>query len=186
MKRAIKAIHDVSPDRIVFVDGLEYGGVLIPALKDEPNIAQAIHCYVPFGLTHYRAEWVDGADLWPLPHWPMLWVSTYLYGPWKSDYQSPLVIEADFPQGTKVIVKVRQVSLESPLRIKAGDQVILSKKFTCGPDTGADFSQVVNTEWGYQNISNKDFTAVTDAAATRLVFENVSGDWMTINSIRLK
>lgn len=186
MKRAIKAIHDISADRIVFVDGLEYGRVLIPALKDEPNIAQAIHCYDPFGLTHYRAEWVDGADLWPLPHWPMLWVSTYLYGPWKSDYKSPLVIEAAFPQGTEVIVNVRQVSIESTLQVKADNQVILSKKFLCGADTGADFSQVVNTEWGYQNISNKDFTAVTTAAASSLAFENTSGDWMTINSITLR
>ena len=186
MKRAITAIHDVSPDRIVFVDGLEYGRILIPALKDEPNVAQAMHCYDPFGLTHYRAEWVDGADLWPLPQWPMLWVCTYLYGPWKSEYKSPLVIEASLPQGTEVIVNVRQVSIESTLQIKADNQVILSKKFLCGADTGADFSQVVNTQWGYQNISNKDFSAVTTTAAARLAFENVSGDWMTINSITLK
>jgi aryl-phospho-beta-D-glucosidase BglC (GH1 family) len=185
-RRAIKAIHDISPDRIVFVDGLEYGRVILPVLKDEPCTAQAIHCYDPFGLTHYRAEWVDGADGWRVPHWPMLWVSNYLYGPWKSEYKSPLVIEGTFPPGMEVTVNVRQVSVESTLRIQADKQVILSKRFVCGADTGADFSQVVNTQWGYQNISNKDFTAVTAAASSRLTFENIAGDWMTINSITLK
>jgi aryl-phospho-beta-D-glucosidase BglC (GH1 family) len=186
MRRAISAIHDITPGRIIFVDGLEYGRILIPALKDEPDIAQVIHCYDPFGLTHYKAEWVDGSTLWPLPHWPMLWISNYLYGPWKSEYKSPLVIEGNFPQGTEVIVNVQQVSTESTLQIKAGSSIILSKKFICGPDTGADFSQVVNTQWGYQNISNKNFSAVTAAPVSRLVFENSSGDWMTINSITLK
>jgi hypothetical protein len=132
------------------------------------------------------ADWVDGSSSWPVPQWPMLWISEYLYGPWKSEYKSPLVIEGNFPQGAQIIVNVGQVSVESTLQIKADNAVILSKKFVCGPDTGADFSQVVNTEWGYQNISNKNFSAVTSAAASRLVFENTSGDWMTINSITLK
>jgi aryl-phospho-beta-D-glucosidase BglC (GH1 family) len=186
MKRAINSIHNISPDRIIFVDGLEYGRIIISELKGEPNIAQAIHCYDPFGITHYRAEWVDGSDTWPLPRWPMLWVSDYLYGPWKSEYESPLVIEANIPRGAEIIVNVRQVSVESTLQIKADSLVILSKKFICGPDTGADFSQVINTQWGYQNISNKNFSVVTTAEASRLVFENSSGDWMTINSICLK
>ncbi len=186
MKRAINSIHDISPDRIIFVDGLEYGRILISELKGEPNIAQAIHCYDPFGITHYRAEWVDGSDTWQLPRWPMLWVSDYLYGPWKSEYESPLVIEANIPRGAEIIVNVRQVSVESTLQIKADSNIILSKKFICGPDTGADFSQVINTQWGYQNISNKNFSTVTTAAASRLVFENSSGDWMTINSITLR
>lgn len=186
MQRAIDEIHNITSDRIIFVDGLEVGRVLISALKDQPYIAQAIHCYDPFNLTHYQASWVEGSDSWPVPEWPMVWISDYLYGPWKSEYKSPLIIDGNFPKGAEIIVNVRQVSVESTLQIKAGNSVILSKKFVCGPDIGEDFTQVVNTEWGYQNISNKDFAAVTSADASRLVFENTSGDWMTINSITLK
>jgi len=40
MTRAIDAIHAISPDRIVFVDGMNYGRELIPALKDTPGVAQ--------------------------------------------------------------------------------------------------------------------------------------------------
>lgn len=186
VRRAIQAIHAISPDRVIFVDGLEYGRILLPALKDESCVAQAIHCYDPFGLTHYKAEWVSGADLWAEPRWPMQWISTYLYGPWKSDYKSTLIINGTFRQGTEVIVNVRQVSIESTLLVKADSKTLFSKRFVCSADTGADFSQVVNTEWGYQNISNKDFSATLASAATKLSFENAAGDWMTINHIILK
>jgi aryl-phospho-beta-D-glucosidase BglC (GH1 family) len=186
VRRAIQAIHAISPERIIFVDGLEYGRILLPALKDESFVAQAIHCYDPFGLTHYKAEWVNGADLWAEPHWPMQWISTYLYGPWKADYKSALIINGSFKLGAEVIVNVRQVSMESTLQVKADSKILLSKKFVCTADTGTDFSQVVNTEWGYQNISNKNFSTNLTSDATKLSFENTSGDWMTINHIILK
>jgi aryl-phospho-beta-D-glucosidase BglC (GH1 family) len=186
MKRAIDTIHSISPDRIIFVDGLNYGRDIIPALKDELNVAQSMHTYDPFSLTHYKAEWVSGSELWPVPKWPMLWISNYLYGPWKSDIKSPLIFEGVFLKGTEITINVRQVSIESTLQVKANTKIALSKKFVCGADTGTDFSQVINTEWGYQNISNKNFSFTLSEDVTRLTFENVSGDWMILNSISLK
>jgi aryl-phospho-beta-D-glucosidase BglC (GH1 family) len=186
MVRAIDAIHAISPDRIVFVDGMNYARDLIPALKDVPGVAQSMHCYDPFGITHYKAEWVEGSEDWPEPVWPILPVSNYLYGPWKSEFRSALVIEGDFPEGTEVTVNVGQVSIESNLLVKSGSKTILSKHFICTADTGTDFSRVVETEWGFQNISNKDFQGVSTEAATSLSLENSSGDWMTLNSITIK
>ncbi len=186
MKRAIDTIHSISPNRLIFVDGLGYARQIILALKDEPNVAQAIHSYDPFQLTHYKASWVNGSDTWPVPQWPILYVSNFLYGPWKSEFRTTLVFQGNFPEGTEVIVNVNQVSIESTLRIRAGTQTILSKKFVCGPELGDDFTQIINTQWGYQNISNKDFAATLSQAATSLSFDNSTGDWMTINSISLK
>jgi hypothetical protein len=116
----------------------------------------------------------------------MLWVSSYLYGPWKGDFKSALVLQGDFSKGTEVIVNVRQVSTESTLTIKSGTKVVLTKKFVCGPDLGTDFTKVVKTEWGYQNISNRDFTTVLTESSSKLSFENTSGDWMLVNSITIK
>ena len=48
MKKAIKVIHEITPDRVIFVDGLGYGRGLLLSLKDEPNLAQSIHTYDPF------------------------------------------------------------------------------------------------------------------------------------------
>jgi aryl-phospho-beta-D-glucosidase BglC (GH1 family) len=186
MKKAIQAIHSISPNRIVFVDGTEYGRLLIPALKDEPNLAQSIHCYDPMSLTHYQAEWVNGSMDLPVPGWPMLWISSYLYGSWKAEFKSPMIIQGDFPAGTEVIVNVRQVSIESTLTIKSGTKTLLNKRFVCGADLGTDFTKINKTEWGYQNISNKDFSVVLTEAATRLSIENSAGDWMILNSIAFK
>lgn len=186
MKKAIDAIRAVSPNRVIFIDGLDFGRNMILAFKADPNVALAIHCYDPFGITHYKAEWVNGSADMPMPAWPMLWVSDYLYGPWKSEFKSPLGIQGSFPAGTEIIVNVRQVSTESTLTVKAGTKTILNKKFVCSADPGTDFTKVVKTEWGYQNISNKDFSGTLTEAATKIIFENSSGDWMTINSITLK
>ncbi len=186
MKMAIEAIHNISPNRIVFVDGMDYGRTIITALKDEPNVAQAIHCYDPFGLTHYKAEWVNGSMDLPVPTWPMLWISDYLYGPWKPDFKSTLGIQGSFPAGTEIIVNVRQVSSESTLTLKAGTKIILNKKFVSSADPGSDFTKVIKTEWGYQNISNKDFSATLTESSTKITFENSAGDWMTLNSISIK
>ncbi len=186
MKKAIDAIHEVTPNRVIFVDGLGYGRGLLLSLKDEPNIAQAIHSYDPFSLTHYKASWVEGSMDWPVPTWPMLSISNYLYGPWKNEFKSTLSIQGNFEAGTEVIVNVGQVSTESTLSIKAGSKTLLSKKFVCTANLGDDFTKIVQPEWGYQNISNKDFSAKLTETATSLSFDNISGDWMTINSITLK
>jgi aryl-phospho-beta-D-glucosidase BglC (GH1 family) len=186
MMKAIKAIHAISPNRIVFVDGTEWGRLLIPALKDEPNVAQSIHCYDPSGLTHYKAEWVNGAMDWPLPVWPMLGISSYLYGSWKNEFRSAMILQGSFPAGTEITVNVRQVSLESTLLVKSGTKVLLTKRFVCTADPGTDFTKVNKTEWGYQNISNKDYSAVLPEASTKISIENSAGDWMILNSISIK
>lgn len=186
MKMAIDSIHAISPNRLIFVDGTGYARQIILSLKDEPNVAQAIHSYDPFHLTHYKASWVNGSDTWPVPQWPMLYVSTYLYGPWKSEFKSTLKLQGNFPAGTEIIVNVRQVSVESTLQIRAGTNLVLNKKFVCSADPGDDFTQVVQTQWGYQNISNKDFKVTLNSATNQISLENASGDWMTINSVSFR
>jgi hypothetical protein len=68
----------------------------------------------------------------------------------------------------------------------AGNKTILSKKFVCGPELGTDFTKIVQNQWGYQNISNKNFLATVAEQTSKITFDNVSGDWMTINSISIK
>ena len=51
---------------------------------------------------------------------------------------------------------------------------------------GTDFTKIVQNQWGYQNISNKDFSATISEQASKIAFDNVTGDWMTINYISIK
>ncbi len=186
MKMAIDRIQSINPDRIIFVDGLNYARDIMLSLKDRKNIIQALHVYDPFTLTHYKANWVAGSDSWPLPVWPMTDINVYLYGPVKSEYQSPLILEGSFPKDMEVIVNVRQVSVQSKLEIKLDNALIYSKSFVCGFEPGEDWTQIISTQWGYQNISNKDYSVKLPQSGGKISIANTVGDWMTFNKIKLR
>jgi aryl-phospho-beta-D-glucosidase BglC (GH1 family) len=185
MKKAIAKIQSINPDRVIFVDGLNYSRALIHSLQDEKNIIQAIHVYDPMTLTHYKAEWVQGSDSWPLPVWPMTDISVYLYGPWKNEFFSSLVLEGSFREDTVITINVQQVSIQSSLQVKLDNDVIYLKDFICGPEMGDDWTQINLTQWGYQNISGKDYTVTLPADGTKLTFTNTDGDWLTFNRITI-
>ncbi len=186
MKKAILTIQSINPDRVIFIDGLNYSRNLIPSLQSEKNIVQAIHVYDPMTLTHYKAEWVNGSDSWPLPVWPMTDISEYLFGPEKSEYHSSLVLEGTFKKDSVITINVGQVSILSTLQIRLDDMEIYSKDFVCGPDPGEDWTQIISTEWGYQNISGKDYSVTLPADGSRLTITNTNGDWMTFNRISVR
>ncbi|HBQ84560.1 MAG TPA: hypothetical protein DD745_17050 [Bacteroidales bacterium] len=71
MRRVVKAIRDVDPNRLIFADGMWWGRDPMPELADL-NIVQSTRGYEPSQITHYLAGWVDGADKWPVPAWPFV------------------------------------------------------------------------------------------------------------------
>ena len=71
MRRVVKAIRDVDPNRLIFADGMWWGRDPMPDLVDL-NIVQSTRGYEPSQITHYLASWVDGADKWPVPTWPFV------------------------------------------------------------------------------------------------------------------
>ena len=87
--RMVRAIREEDPERLIIADGLNTANNPMPELVDL-KIAQAMHTYQPFQLTHYKASWARGSDKWPEPTWPMkqgnaLWDREYLrqrYIPW--------------------------------------------------------------------------------------------------------
>ena len=181
IQKAIDKIQKINPDRIIFVDGLNYSREIIPSLKNNKNIIQALHVYDPMTLTHYKASWVEGSDTWPLPVWPMADIPVYLYGPWQSDSQSSLVLEGNFRKDTKLTINVQQVSNKSTMQIKLDGSEIYRKVFTCTSDPGEDWTKIILTQWGYQNISGKDYSVVLSFAGTRLTISNTEGDWLSFN-----
>jgi aryl-phospho-beta-D-glucosidase BglC (GH1 family) len=69
IRRTVKAIRAIDPDREIVIDGLAGGNLAVPELAD----LDAVHSgrgYQPMNLTHYRAPWwKKGGDL-PEPIWP--------------------------------------------------------------------------------------------------------------------
>lgn len=68
--RAIEAIRKHDPDRLIISDGLFWGREPIKSLIPL-GVAQSTRGYDPMPLTHYRASWVQGADKWDAPAWPL-------------------------------------------------------------------------------------------------------------------
>ena len=72
MRETTRAIHAIDPERLTLCDGLNYGNlpqIDIANLAAE-NVAQSCRAYIPAGITHYRALWVDRKRNFPEARWP--------------------------------------------------------------------------------------------------------------------
>jgi endoglucanase len=69
--RVATAIREEDPDRLIVCDGRDYGKTPPEELLGL-NVATATRGYEPFRLTHYDASWVNGADQWPEPTYPLV------------------------------------------------------------------------------------------------------------------
>jgi len=90
-KIAANAIRAKDSSRLIIADGLEYGTIPSDMIKDI-GLAQATRGYQPFTLTHYKANWVEGAQDYPLPEYPADSVS----------FNKPTLYETHFSQWEKL------------------------------------------------------------------------------------
>jgi len=182
------AIRQEDPNRLIIADGLHWATEPCPELIPL-HVAQADHCYSPMWLTHYRASWVSGSDNWPTPDWPRYQVeaSSYLYGPWKKELQSPLVLQGNFPTGTRLELGVGAVSNHGRLVVRAGDQVILDQSYVSGPEAKQGEKVVYVAKYNvYQNIFNQTRSVILSQPATCLAISNEEGDWVTLTSLSVQ
>jgi endoglucanase len=70
IERLVAAIRERDPDRLIVADGLDLGWTPAPGLAGL-GIAQSLHAYDPWRISHYRAPWFPQADTWPVPTWPL-------------------------------------------------------------------------------------------------------------------
>ena len=70
-RAAVRAIREIDPERLIIADGLSWGNDPMPELADL-GIGQSCRAYLPMGVSHYRASWVNG-EQYPEPKWPGGW-----------------------------------------------------------------------------------------------------------------
>jgi endoglucanase len=68
--RLVESIRAEDPRRLIVADGLRWGRDPVPGLASL-GIGQSTRGYDPMPVSHYRAGWVNGADQWPEPTWPL-------------------------------------------------------------------------------------------------------------------
>ncbi len=181
-----EAIRAEDPNRLIIADGLNY--CVKPCWSLVPlGVAQATRGYQPFTLTHYRAGWVSGSDLWAMPMWPEpLGCAGYLYGPAKKEMQSPVVIEANIPDPFTFHVRVGIVSSSSRLEVSVdrGRRNTWAQDFKPGPGEGPWKQVVYVPQWDtYQNIYDQAFAIEFPVCRREIRLTNTVGDWLTITEI---
>ncbi len=70
IERLVAAIRERDPGRLVIADGLDLGWTPSFGLA-ALGIAQSLHAYDPWRISHYRAPWFPGAETWDEPTWPL-------------------------------------------------------------------------------------------------------------------
>ena len=184
MEKAANAIRAKDPARLIIADGREWGSRPSGMIR-ELGIAQSTRGYYPNNISHYKAEWMEGADKFPPPAWPVVSVPKYLYALGKPNVpRSVFSIEHTFNEAYRLDVHVGTVSREARLLVKAGGSVMYEKLFVCGAGAGEWKTAVYNSEWGiYQNIYDKAYRVDIPAGTTLITIEVTDGDWLTINNM---
>jgi len=182
---AIQAIRDITPGRIIVSDEVNFGSAAVEEIL-KYDVVMSPHFYQPMQITHYKAEWVSGADAYPEPVWPMMPVGSYLYGSYKQPWNTALELSGDFADGTSVTLHVHQVSTRADLRASLDGETVYSKSFIPGPGEG-EWSEVIHyPEWNcYQNIYDRDYTFNLERDGSKLALRVFEGDWLTFSSLTL-
>lgn len=184
VRRLLAAIRAEDPDRLVVLDGIDWGRTPAPGL-DDAHVAHATRGYAPFGLSHWGADWIEGSSAWPQPAWPDARTNALLFGPVKQDLRRPLVLEG--PVGGRTLrLRVGQVSALARLVATADGAVVLDETFRPGPGDGPWKSAQYRAEWDiWQNVYDIDVRGAIPAGATRLEIDVTEGDWMTFLELGL-
>ena len=151
------------------------------------RLAQSTRGYAPFQLTHYRASWVEGADTWETPDWPVeARLTQYLYGPDKPELKSSLVLRGNFSAGAELGFHLGQVSRYARLVILADGQRVFEKDFEPGAGTGEWEKSKYKPEWKiYQAIYDRTYVVELPNACRELRLELEEGDWVTFKAVRV-
>ncbi len=185
---AVNAIHEEDPDRLIIADGLEYGRIPVPELVPL-KVAQSFRGYEPFRITHYKAGWVNGADMFPEPQWPAMYeMNGYLYGNSKKELQSPLIIKSEdgFP-ACEAGIFVNVISMNAEIVIYADGREVYNKKIVCSDGEGEWERAVFRQEWNtYQNIFNREYKVKIPAGTKNLEFAVKEGDWLTFSEVCIR
>lgn len=73
----IDRIQEISPDRLIIMDGLDWGtepnaGLVLTSDSERRALAQSCRAYAPHPFTHYKAEWADPDPNQVEPSWPYI------------------------------------------------------------------------------------------------------------------
>jgi aryl-phospho-beta-D-glucosidase BglC (GH1 family) len=184
--RAIEAIQQTDPKRLIIVDGINVGKDPLPEFLKYDNVIQSTRGYHPGTISHYKANWVNGSDKWPEPAWPIVKLAGMLYGPAKPEFKSPLLLQGDFKAGTEISLKINQLSVKAVIQAKADGKEITTT--TYDPQANPNDWQRVESETRYvlhQPAAGLRFKVSLAQDAKEISLENTDGDWLKFSELAI-
>jgi len=184
----VAAIRAEDPQRLVLCDGLQWG--TLPVAELIPlKVAMMTRGYAPFQLTHYRANWAQGADQWPVPCWPDVGgTGGTLISPAKGALSRPLQVSGPLAAGASVRLVATTLSSRAVLTVTddAGTEV-WRKELSAGPEQGPWRKHALDPRWNcWQAEGEVEFSFTLAHPAKGLTLRVVEGDWLTLGLLGIR
>ena len=175
--RAIEAIRDEDPERMIMSDGWNVGKEPIVELVPY-DVVQMFRGYWPMNLTHYGASWIDNT-YGPMPEWPSnQYLGQYIKGPDGKAFE----LHHSFEEDTPAELEVLRVSGSPVLKVMAGDMNILEKEFN--PETDETLESFYNEEnESYEGVYLKSFKFTVPEGTEKLSIKLEGGNWITYGKV---
>ncbi len=186
VRRLVAAIRAEDPARLVIADALKWGNKPVMSLADL-GIGQSTRGYAPMEISHYRASWVDKGNF-PPPQWPRLHVTGgTLASPGKPKESHAITVDGPFKTETALRIHVGVVSSATTLDVEADGKRVLSKEFKPGAGEGEWKKVDFKADWNvYQNLYDRDYTAMIPAGAKQIKISVPKGDWLQVTELGFK
>ena len=177
VEMCLRAIHEEDPERFVIIDGYRCGRGSVPELY-ATEVGQSLHAYEPSGLTHYRANWVNGNDLAPKPVWPPSLVVSPMRGKSHAPIVNGEVVIRDLP-ACVFAIEAGLLKREAEIIVKADDQEILRYYLAPSPDAPGWTNCQVRVDGRYAAVPLKPIECLVPACK-RFSVTMGKGEWMDV------
>ena len=113
---------------------------------------------------------------------------TYLYGPAKPDFRTPLTLKATLPKETVMQIRVTRASAPCLLQVKMDGVPEAVFPFKPIPETPATNAAPGTSQYPLHPVAEADRNqqVPVSAGSHELTLDLVNGDWLTLESITLK
>ena len=168
MLRAISAIRETNPERLIFVDTIQGRNFAPVHGLEKAQIVQTIHSYFL----------IDGTKQWP----------AYTIGNFMHKGDSVLSLNGSFPAGTKITFDIAMVHADSTFNIEADGKTISTIKLGTERigENGCIFIGEEGTGGEFRHYEGISITADLPESCGRIKFVQQGGLWYFIERIRLE
>lgn len=167
MLKAIDAIREVTPERLIFVDMLQDPhGVPLQGLVDA-GIVQTVHLYLL----------ADGTQQWPV----------YTINGFVRRKDGVLTVNGDFPAGTKIAADIAAVHASSVFSIEANGKIVSSMELGTEAlgENGCTYIGEEGTDGEFREYEGVSFSAELTEDSNQLKLVQADGWWYWLNSLTI-